>query len=182
MTRFPINSMADLKGKKIRSTGAHAKIAAAQGASPAFVVGAEQYMALQRGTIDGTLYSPLGGVSYKLFEVVKYVSLPAMFVSPAMSYLVNLEAWNSLPKEYQNILQEEANNLARISHLEFGPILDKLAVDEGRKRYGAEFIQLSDKEIARFQEAVRPMWNKWAAESGSGAKLVNIIKKVSGLK
>lgn len=58
LTRFPIRSMTDMKGKKIRAAGFYGQIAQAHGATPVNLSGAEQYMALQRGTVDGTIYPP----------------------------------------------------------------------------------------------------------------------------
>jgi TRAP-type C4-dicarboxylate transport system substrate-binding protein len=113
LTRFPIHSMADLKGKMIRAAGFYSQIARAHGASPVSLSGAEQYMALQRGTVDGTIYPPHTGVSYKLFEVVKYQSWPPICAVMGFNLLVNLDAWKGLPKEYQEILQEEADKMMK---------------------------------------------------------------------
>ena len=77
MTKFPVNNLADLQGKKIRAFGLEALIVEALGAAAAAIPGAEQYMALQRGTVDGTDYPWYTLKKYKLYEVLNYVSDPA---------------------------------------------------------------------------------------------------------
>jgi len=180
LTRFPIKTLDDLKGKKIRGAGMSAKIAAAHGATPTTITGSEQYMALQRGTIDGTLYPPYTGISYKLFEVVKYQSWPSVYAASCDNMLVNLAAWKGLPKSLQNVLQEEAARLLRYSFEVSGPALEKIARDEGKGRYGVESIFLADDEFLRFQKAVMPLWDEWSARSEMSRRLVKIAKKVAG--
>jgi TRAP-type C4-dicarboxylate transport system substrate-binding protein len=182
LTRFPIRSMADLKGRQIRSAGSYGQIARAHGANPVNISGAEQYTALQRGTVDGTIYPPHTGISYKVFEVVKYQSWPPICAVIGFNILVNLDAWKGLPKEYQEILQEEVDKMVKYTFEISGPSLENLARVEGKKQFGAESIYLSDAEYARFRNAVVPIWNEWAARSDSCAKLVKIAKDSAGIK
>ena len=174
--------MADLKGKKIRAAGNSSLVAQAQGAVPAEIAPAEQYTALQRGTVDGIVYPFYCGVSYKLYEVVKYASWPPMYVVSAHHLLVNLDAWNSLPKEYQDILKEEAHKMEIRVYKEIGPALDKMAQEKGTADYGVENVWLSDEEFSKLGKATLPLWDKWAAQSDYSTKLVQICKKVAGIK
>jgi TRAP-type C4-dicarboxylate transport system substrate-binding protein len=177
ITRFPVQKLEDMKGKKIRATGTSAKIATAHGAIPVSLSGAEQYMALQRGTVDGTIYPPYAGLSYKMFEVAKQVSWPPIFAASNINYLVNLNAWNQLPKEYQTILQEEVAKMAKFTYHDSGPALEKIAREEGKKQYGAESTWLSDAEFVRFRQAVMPMWEEWEKKSPYCEQLVKIAKE-----
>jgi len=177
LTRFPINKMEDLKGKKIRSSGAFGKIALAHGASPVNLAPAEQYMALQRGTVDGTIFPAYAGISYKLFEVAKYHSWPPIYPLIGANLLVNLNAWNKLPKDYQEILQEEVNKMVKYTYDVSGPALEKIAQEEGKKQFGAEGVWLSEAEFAKFREAVVPLWEEWGKKSELCAQLVKIARE-----
>jgi len=177
ITRFAITRLDDLKGKKIRATGTSAKIATAHGAVPVSLSGAEQYMALQRGTVDGTIYPPYAGLSYKMFEVAKHVSWPPIYAAANINFLVNIKAWNQLPKEYQDVLLEETVKVAKYTYYESGPALEKIAIEEGKKQYGVESTWLSDAEFARFQQAVMPLWEEWGKKSPSCARLISIAKE-----
>ncbi len=178
MTRFPIHRLEDLKGKKIRATGTAAKITAAHGAVPVSLSGAEQYMALQRGTVDGTIYPPYSGISYKMFEVVKYQSWPPIYATASINFLVNLNAWQQLPKEYQQILEEEVAKMMKYTYFESSPALEKIAQEEGKKQFGAESIWLSDSEFNRFRQAVLPLWEEWEKKSPYCAQLVKLAKEI----
>ncbi|MGC8809368.1 MAG: TRAP transporter substrate-binding protein DctP [bacterium] len=178
MTRFPIQKLEDLKGKKIRATGTSAKIAAAHGAVPVSLSGAEQYMALQRGTVDGTIYPPYAGISYKMFEVAKHQSWPPVYANANISFLVNLAAWQQLPKEFQQILEEEVAKMMKYSYYESSPALEKIAREEGKKQFGAESTWLSESEFARFRQAVLPLWEEWEKKSPYCAQLVKLAKEV----
>jgi TRAP-type transport system periplasmic protein len=177
ITRFPITRLDDLKGKKIRATGTSAKITSAHGAVPVSLAGAEQYMALQRGTVDGTIFPPYAGLSYKMFEVAKHVSWPPIYSAANINFLVNMNAWNQLPKEYQNVLLEETAKVAKYTYYESGPALEKIAIEEGKKQYGVESTWLSDAEFARFQKAVMPLWEEWEKKSDYCAQLVKIARE-----
>ena len=177
ITRFPIQKMEDLKGKKIRATGTSAKIATAHGAIPVSLAGAEQYMALQRGTVDGTIFPPYAGLSYKMFEVAKHQSWPPVYAAANINFLVNLNAWNQLPKEYQDILMEETAKVAKYTYYESGPAYERIAREDGKKQYNAESTWLSDAEFARFQKATMPLWEEWEKKSPYCAQLVKIAKE-----
>lgn len=177
ITRFPIQKMEDLKGKKIRATGTSAKIAIAHGAVPVSLAGAEQYMALQRGTVDGTIYPPYAGLSYKMFEVAKHTSWPPIYAAANINFLVNMNSWNQLPKEYQTILQEETAKMAQYTFHESGPALEKIAREEGKKQFGAESTWLAEAEFERFQKAMMPLWEEWEKKSPYCAQMVKIAKE-----
>jgi TRAP-type mannitol/chloroaromatic compound transport system substrate-binding protein len=104
----PIKTLADFKGKKLR-TPSRATIWILQqvGAAPIKLPGGEIYLAVERGTLDGAEFSS-PGVDWEMgfAEITKYWTAPAWFQpSSQLGTMVNLKAYNSLPKEYQNILK-----------------------------------------------------------------------------
>jgi len=182
LTRFPIRTMDDLKGKKIRSSALAGKVVEAQGGIPTNIMGSEQYMALQRGTIDGTLFPPYTGLTYKLFEVVKYVSWPPMYAASTDDLIVNLEAWKKLPGPMQAVFTEEVDKMRKYSFEVSGPALEKLTCEQGKAKYGIECITLPAAEFDRFQKAALPLWDMWAKKGGSFEELVKLSKEVGGSK
>jgi TRAP-type C4-dicarboxylate transport system substrate-binding protein len=177
ITRFPIRKMEDMKGKKIRTSGAYGKVAQAHGAVPVNLAPAEQYMALQRGTVDGTIFPAYAGITYKMFEVAKYHSWPPIYAMIGASLVANLNAFNKLSKEYQQILQEEVTKMVKYTYDVSGPALEKIAQEEGKKQFGAEAVFISDGEFVKFREAVRPLWDEWAKKSDYCAQMVKIAKE-----
>lgn len=182
LTKFPVKTLDDLKGKKIRAAGLFGQVAQAHGAVPVNLTPSEQYMALQRGTIEGTIYPPYTGITYKLFEVTKYQIWPPIYPVMTINFLVNMDAWKSLPKEYQDILQEEVDKMVKYTFEVSGPAFERIAQEEGKKQFGAETIWLSDAEYAKFRQAVIPIWDEWAKKSEYCAQLVKIAKEAAGIK
>ena len=110
MTNKPIRVPADLKGLRIRTPPAPIwqESVKALGAIPTAMNFGDIYTGLQQKAVDGAelVYANIFGAS--LFEVLKYVNETRHFL------LINFEVvsskwFNSLPKEYQEILVEECD-------------------------------------------------------------------------
>ena len=120
----PITSIADMQKMKIRLGGMMAgKAAQKLGINITAVPAAELYESLQRGVIDGGEFSgPKADDSLKLQEVAKYWCAPAWYQSAGVNgVMVNMDAWNSLPEEYQTAFEMAARlccgeQLARYYH------------------------------------------------------------------
>jgi TRAP-type C4-dicarboxylate transport system substrate-binding protein len=91
--------------------------------------------------------------------------------------VVNLGAWNKLPKEYQEILQDEVNKMAKYSFEVSGPALEKIATEEGKKMK-AEATFLSDGEYQKFRQAAVPLWEEWGKKSPNCGQLLSIAKRI----
>ena len=182
MTTFPVNKLSDLKGKKIRAAGNTGKVVKLQGGVPVTLAGAEQYTALQRGTVDGTVYPTYAGITYKMFEVVKYMSWPPFYYTSCVNILVNMDAWNTLPKEYQDIMLEVGEEVGKYTYNTSADALSKISREEGKKQFGTESIWLSDAELAKFKDAAIPLWDEFALKSDYCAQMVKIAKEVAGVK
>lgn len=100
----PIDGIEDLKGLKIRLAGKIQGLVADKiGFTPVTVDSTELYESLQRGVIDAGEFSvPGSDYSLKLHEVAKYWWAPGWHQSAGCNgVMVNMDAWNSLPEEYQ---------------------------------------------------------------------------------
>lgn len=180
MTKFPINSIADLKGQKLRASGSYAALAKNLGAAPVLLPSPEQYMALQRGTIDGTL-NPLYMVeTYKLKEVIKYIAVPPVGYGLGDTY-VNLEAWNKLPANLQKIVKQAAIDAAlKYYKVEYNRLESR---DIGRaEKVGVKVIKLSAAELAKIRKAAEPLWAQVAAKSPGSKKIIDLMQEFSGRK
>ena len=96
----------DLKGVKIRSMEQPVSISfiEALGGNPIPIAWSELYMALQTGTAQGQ-ENPLGNiVSSKFYEVQDYVMLTGHSAGGGCVICVNEDAFQALPKEYQDII------------------------------------------------------------------------------
>lgn len=115
----PAESEAAFAGRNTRAAGVYQSGATeALGGVPVTLAFNEIYEGLQRGVIDCQLVNPGAYAAYG-FEEVSPEFLPLPVISPLGGYTVNLEFWESLQPELQNIIYEEA---AKATVLDFSTI------------------------------------------------------------
>lgn len=116
---FEINSVEDLKGKKIRFAGLAGEAMAKIGASITLLPGNEIYPGMEKGVLDGTeLSMPAIDITLGLQQVAKYYYLPGWHQPAAMNELiVNKAKWDSLPESAQVLITEgcKATNMRSIT-------------------------------------------------------------------
>lgn len=112
MLKEPIDSLADLKGRKIRAPQIKGCIDALQHfeAAPTPIPFNEVYLALQSGIVDGVLTALNPGVQFKFYEVCKHVVVPD-FGLALDKEVISIAAWDALSPEHQDILQTSFNDL-----------------------------------------------------------------------
>ena len=99
MLKEPISSMADLKGRKIRSAQIRGCIEGPShvGAIPTPIPFNEIYLALQNGIVEGALTALNPGVQIKFCEVANYVVVPD-FGLALDKEVISTAAWNALSR------------------------------------------------------------------------------------
>jgi TRAP-type C4-dicarboxylate transport system substrate-binding protein len=115
-TKRPVNSLADLRGLKMRTGGGAAeKLAQALGISSFVKPAPETYELLSTGVADGTFF-PLESVpSFKLDGLIKHATLfPGGFYTVTFAFIMNEDRWNKLPKADQDlVLSVSGEHLAK---------------------------------------------------------------------
>lgn len=108
-TKFAGKTVADFNGKKVRvlASRIERKGAELMGATAVPVDFSEIVTALQQGTIDGIKSSPPAFTSLKLYNIVDNVTATEDGVMGEVM-LVSKVWWDTLPKDLQKILKEEA--------------------------------------------------------------------------
>ncbi len=172
------DSVAGLKGKKIRSFGADIpKAHSAIGAVPVNVRPVEVYEALQRGTIDYSFLNPGNIQQYRLHEPGKYSCGPIMAIT-GHNIVIGKPAWNKLPKEIQQIITEEAGK----SHQEYLKWLDSFEASAMKniEAAGGVFKQFPAGELAKWKAAAPDLlaaWEKDVAAKGKGDAAAAVAKR-----
>lgn len=108
--RKKINSLADLKGIKMRIPGLGGKVIAKAGVNPVLLAAGEIYTALERGTIDATEWvGPYHDMRLGLQRAAKYYYYPGwQEPGPTLELSINRKAWEALPRDLQLIVQTAA--------------------------------------------------------------------------
>lgn len=127
-TKFALNNLSDLRGKKIRVfSPAQARYMTALGAEPLSMPIADVYSALQRGMMDGLItgFEWVGGM--KMWEIAGHVS--DINIAPLGCYIVaSKKGWGKLPPDLQKTLLDIGPELTNR-----GWDLGQENVDEGTK-------------------------------------------------
>ena len=176
---------ADVKGMKVACVGEPAVWFKSLGAAPVGVAAGDFYMSLERGLVDGQwmFWPVLEG--FKLYEVTKYHNLFGEYGSNLnlMGYFINLNTWNSLPEDIQEILTEAydwaGDQIVKANGEEIG-----LAIENAKNR-GNIFVELTAEELdlwAETMETVNQEWIKSTEAKGKPAQklfdtLMDLIDK-----
>ena len=134
--RKEINTVDDFKGVKMRIAGLAGKVVEKLGVVPQQIAGGDIYPALEKGTIDAAEWvGPYDDYKLGFYKVAKYYYYPAFWEGgPVIHSFVNLDKWNSLPKNYQTVLQDAcafANTNMMAKYDAKNPIAVKQLVGEG---------------------------------------------------
>jgi len=105
--RKEVNSLADLKGLKMRIAGLAGNIVQRLGVVPQQLGGGDIYPALERGSIDATEWvGPYDDEKLGFYQVAKYYYYPAFWEGgPSVHFLFNKAKYEALPPQYQAALQ-----------------------------------------------------------------------------
>lgn len=155
----PIETPEDLAGLKIRTPEdpMTVDIFNALDANPTPIAFGELYLALRQGTVDGQ-ENPLTNIaSAKLFEVQDHLALTGHKYE-ATPFVMNLNRWNQLSPECQQVVQDAANE-ARDQQRE----LMQEQMGELQSTLG-ENMQITEPDKAAFRDATESVYDKWAQE------------------
>ena len=105
-----IETIADLKGLRMRIPGLGGKVLARAGGNPILMSAGEVYTALERGTIDATEWvGPLHDLRLGLNRAASYYYYPGWHEpGTELELLINKTRWNSLSVDLQQIVKQAA--------------------------------------------------------------------------
>ena len=140
----PIESLADVKGKQLRISGATTNLFKELGASPVGMSQGEVAEALQTGIVDGYVSSREVLKDMKYAEMVKYVTDYPLTLNTFVA-VMNKSKWDSLPEDVKTVIDELNKEMTDFT----GDYLDQY-VDEVSKwsedEHSIEVVSLKDKE------------------------------------
>src|SRR5699024_7801097 len=115
VTSKEVKNIEDIKGKKVIATGGLADLAEELGATVVGTPITESYEAMEKGTVDGVFYGLTASATYDLQEPANYVYTLPLGSSTGL-YGMNLDVWEDLPEDVQNIMEEVAEEHAEDFH------------------------------------------------------------------
>jgi len=162
----PINSLADLKGKKVAGAGYNLRYlegiegaAGVQGGLPNF------YNMLQTGLVDAAMLWPEAAKTFKIAEVAPYMLKADLGSVNSKTVTVNKDVWDKLPDEVKTVLQSVA--------IEYRDHIASVAMDaagESIKAYkadGGEVTELSIEARTDWANSMPNIAKDWALKLDS---------------
>jgi len=115
---------------------------------------------------------------FKFAEMCKYVTLTDAVVYP-FAVVMNLNKWNSLPKDVQQVLEELGTQQAAWTGVYMDNHVRK-SMNWSKRKQGVKVIRLKKAEKARWDKLLEPIVDKWVAGAEAkgvpGKALVRDIK------
>ncbi len=162
-SRKPVRTLEDLKGLKLRTSGAWLEMAKDLGAAPVTLAPGEIYPALERGVIDAAEWStPSQNIPTGFHKVAKYVIIPGVH-QPTFVWelIVNKGVWAKLSDADKKLFEDTARLVTFDSWIKTG-VDDAKALEFFRKA-GNEVIELAPE----VQYKAREIALAWAAKEAA---------------
>ncbi len=181
-TKKKINSLDDLKDMRIRATGSTVNSIKALGAVPVAMPNNDTYEALSKGIVDGNIGPPEMLKGWKQADVTDYITIMPPVYNSIMYVVMNLDKWNSLPKDIQEIV----DNVSEGWSLKSGQIWDdeqkRNGIDYGISQ-GMKMVRLPDSDYEKGLKLMQPIIDDYIArmdKKGIDAKeIVEFVKEKS---
>ena len=161
--RKEINTIADLQGLKMRIPGLGGQVMAKLGVTVQALPGNEIFQALQTGAVDAAEWvGPYDDEKLGLNTVAEFYYHPGWWEpGAALEVEINLDEWNNLPAEYQEIIKVaafEANTIMQARYeARNGAALQRLTDS------GTQLRVYSDEILTAAAEATNELYDEFAA-------------------
>lgn len=177
--RKEINTLADLKGLKMRIGGFGGSIVSKLGVVPQQIAGGDIYPALEKGTIDATEWvGPYDDEKLGFEKVAPYYYYPGFWEGGAMLHVfVNKEKWEELPDSYKTIVRAaaQAANLDMMANYDYAnPAALRSLVSRG--------TQLRPFSQDILQAAFEAAQSTYAELSASNAKFKKVYDSIAAFR
>jgi C4-dicarboxylate-binding protein DctP len=109
-TNFAWDDLSDLQGRRIAGAGLNLNWLEHAGITPVQFSLPEAYTGLQTRVYDGAIMFPSAWVNLKLYEPAAYYTLIGFGTITWHHLTINLDSWNRLPEDVQEIMLETAKD------------------------------------------------------------------------
>lgn len=175
VSKIPIDSVADLKGVKMRAPeGLVQKVFAAAGATPVNLPGSEVFTSLDKGVIDAADYTVFSAnQSAGMNDIARHPIYPGFHSMPLIEVSINKAIWDSMPDDLKALLEISVGNMALDMTSQLF-MKDLEAVAEARAK-GITIHDWSQEERAKFRAIAQEQWKEIASESANAQKVFDSL-------
>ena len=173
-TKHPIKTMADLKGMKVRVMGnpIFVDMMNAMGGNGVPMGYDQVFNALQTGVIDGAENNPPSFVFDNHYQVAKFYTIDEHLIVPEM-LVFSKKIFDTMSKTEQADLLKFSRE-AQFEERKLWVEYEKQAMDKARAA-GIQIVEVSAADKKAFQDAVKPVWDKY------GPKYAETVKRIQAV-
>jgi TRAP-type mannitol/chloroaromatic compound transport system substrate-binding protein len=173
-----INSMADIKGLKMRIPGLGGDVITRAGGESVNIPGGELYTAMQTGVIDATEWvGPYNDLAFGFHQVAKYYYYPGWHEpGPTLEFTVNKPAYESLPADLQAIIETAARAVNQ-DMLDEYTARNNTALEELVNVHGVEVRKLPDEVIQGLRKLSTEAVNELTRDNEFAQRVAQSIEK-----
>ena len=173
-TKDPINSLEDLKGKRVFTFPTAGRFLTQFGVVPVTVPWEDIEVAVQTGELDGIAWSGITeDYTVGWADVTNYFLTNNISGAWAGSFFANMDRWNELPEHLRTMLQMAMDQSHYYRQWWYWGGEASLRVN-GTKM---QLTTIPDEEWAQVENAAVAFWDEIAAESETKAKVVEIFRQ-----
>ena len=160
-----VQTLEDLRGLKLRTSGAWAEIAGRLGASTVILPGAEVYPALERGIVDAIEWSSASvNLPSGFHKIAKYIIMPGVHAPGGpQECAFNLDAWERISERDREMIKLAGKLMVLDSWARYA--YRDIAALEKMREAGNEFVLLDSEFIRVAGEAAEEWENEEAAKN-----------------
>src|SRR3954470_23191086 len=174
-TKKPVKTVADLKGLKFRVMGnpMFVDMANAMGGNGVAMGYGQVFSALQTGVVDGAENNPPSFVFDNHYQAAKYLTLDEHLIVPEM-LVFSKKSWDTLSKDDQALITKFSRE-AQMEERALWEKYEKEAMDKA-KASGTQIVEISGADKKAFQDAVKPVWDKY------GVQFADMVKRIQAVQ
>jgi len=172
-----INSMADIKGLKMRIPGLGGDVITRAGGVSVTMPGGELYTSMQTGVIDATEWvGPYNDLAFGFHQVAKYYYYPGWHEpGPVLELIVNKQALDSLPADLQAIVETAARAINQ-DMLDEYTARNNQALEELVNVHGVEVRKLPDEVISGLRALSEEVVQELTADNQFAKRVADSIQ------
>jgi len=171
VTKFPVKTLQDIKGKKLLAPGAIASRVLGTGAVPVDAGLPVFYNMLQTGVADGAVILITGVLPFKLQEVAPYITKVDLGAVFSGALAMNKKTWDSLPPKMKDVFRGLGRDYAKMC-------ADLVAQREAAawaalaKMPNVHISEMPQSERVKWANALPDVAGDWARRNGAAGRQV----------
>ena len=161
LTKFPIKSLADLKGRKLAGAGAVSLWEAPIGIVPVQGNFSVHFNNLKTGVYDGVIAFTTGYYPNKLHEIARYATKVNFGAMPGGGVTVNKAVWSKMPDAVKKAVHEAAIDYRDAQDKTMTRLVETF--EAKMKAEGTVFSQMPQDQKLAWAKAMPNIAKEWAA-------------------